>query len=506
MKIKKLKIDKFRHLKNIEMEFGERITAIAGQNGTGKSSILGIIGHVFTFTKTDELKQMQTIFGKNFETVYSEIFKFSYPEYDKPKDHIYTIELDNNENIPVVSYDRVEKGESKDLRLRVRKSVIGGGKVLHPVIFLGLRRLFPLAQEEKIIHNSTLKLTKEEQILYQNFHNEVLFLNEEIDPDLIEMPNKTYYGVKTTTYDCIGSSAGQDNIGQIITALLSFRRLREVLKESYNGGILLVDELDATLYPAAQIKLIEKLSRWAQDLDLQIIFTTHSLEIITKIFDKNYKHISKIIYLANNNGQTKNFQNEADIKAITNDLLMQTSKKEVYPRTPVFCEDEVARLWLSNLLTPNLKSKVYFLNASFSGDELIHLATKKIKFFQESIFIIDGDKRGKIKKSNKCPRVCFLPDKISPEKVFYNYLKSLPLDAGFWDSGLGEYNYRICFRDLNNISEDRDKMGEWLKNQKNHLGKGYSKLLNHWKQSHLKEVNVFNKEFENILKKIEESK
>jgi len=40
MKIKKLKIIKFRHLSNIEMTFGKLVTAIAGQNGTGKSSLL----------------------------------------------------------------------------------------------------------------------------------------------------------------------------------------------------------------------------------------------------------------------------------------------------------------------------------------------------------------------------------------------------------------------------------------------------------------------------------
>lgn len=106
MKVIKVTINKFRHLQSIELVFGERLTAIAGQNGTGKSSILGLVGHAFKFPA-----DYKTLNEKQFATQYSEIFRFSYPEYDKPKDHDYTIELDTGELIPVLSYDRKERGK-----------------------------------------------------------------------------------------------------------------------------------------------------------------------------------------------------------------------------------------------------------------------------------------------------------------------------------------------------------------------------------------------------------
>ncbi len=40
MNITNLQITKFRHLNDINFELGNRLTAIAGQNGTGKSTIL----------------------------------------------------------------------------------------------------------------------------------------------------------------------------------------------------------------------------------------------------------------------------------------------------------------------------------------------------------------------------------------------------------------------------------------------------------------------------------
>ena len=39
---------------------------------------------------------------------------------------------------------------------------------------------------------------------------------------------------------------------EIILAVLSFRRLKEQYGKNYNGGILLIDELDATLYGFSQ--------------------------------------------------------------------------------------------------------------------------------------------------------------------------------------------------------------------------------------------------------------
>lgn len=48
MKLKSLEIKNFRHVENQTIEFGDSLTVISGLNGTGKSSILGLAGHIFT--------------------------------------------------------------------------------------------------------------------------------------------------------------------------------------------------------------------------------------------------------------------------------------------------------------------------------------------------------------------------------------------------------------------------------------------------------------------------
>jgi len=67
------------------------------------------------------------------------------------------------------------------------------------------------------------------------------------------------------------NSSGQDNLGQILLAILSFRKLKEEQGEQWQGGILLIDEIDATLHPAAQSKLIKLFIQEAKENKLQIL-------------------------------------------------------------------------------------------------------------------------------------------------------------------------------------------------------------------------------------------
>ena len=55
-------------------------------------------------------------------------------------------------------------------------------------------------------------------------------------------------------------SVGQDNIGYIVSALVDFY-LHKKRTENYNGGILCIDEIDASLHPNAQLRLFDLLAK-----------------------------------------------------------------------------------------------------------------------------------------------------------------------------------------------------------------------------------------------------
>ena len=75
MKAIRLYIDDFRQFKDCEIVIGNKVTAIAGNNGTGKSTILGLLAN------SSELRGQKTYIGKTFRGEFSELFSGS-PEHD----------------------------------------------------------------------------------------------------------------------------------------------------------------------------------------------------------------------------------------------------------------------------------------------------------------------------------------------------------------------------------------------------------------------------------------
>ena len=58
MKITHIHIERFRGFQNEDFEVGSLLTAIAGQNGTQKSTLLGIITQTFTLKTEDSMRAL----------------------------------------------------------------------------------------------------------------------------------------------------------------------------------------------------------------------------------------------------------------------------------------------------------------------------------------------------------------------------------------------------------------------------------------------------------------
>lgn len=335
---------------------------------------------------------------------------------------------------------------------------------------------------------------------YQELHNSILLLNEQIRPEFVDTFSKKFYATSTQKYDCWGNSAGQDNLGQIITALLSLERLKIKLGNSYEGGILLIDEIDATLFAAAQEKLIEKMFRKAQDLQLQIIFTTHSIEILKRLMLPQYKNDSEVVFLDNTSGKVISSQGDklTMIQMINN--ISVSYQIEDQTKLYIFCEDNEAALWIKNILGTKITKKLQFVHDAFGSNDLVTIANKKIPVLKNSIFVLDGDQNRSLKR-NRCPRVLLLPGNSRPEDVFYNFLRTLQGNDAFW-GGTGGYTQQVCFRNQPSISTDRQVMKNWFVAQSQYWGRGCSKLFNRWKKDNNSTVENFKVEFEETLEQM----
>jgi hypothetical protein len=450
-----------------------------------------LIGHIFTFNK-----DYKTLSGKNYFTDFSEIFRLAYPDFDRAGEHIWNTKFDTNKDIPAISYDRKEKGKKEAIRIRVGKSERGSGKIKLPVIYLGMGRLFPLTLEENIVNNKSV-LTERENKEFVDLHNEILLIvDEQIIPESITSSSKSFYAPKSNLYNHLGNSAGQDNIGQIITALLSFKRLQKELGDNYTGGILLIDELDASLFPAAQMKLVEKLDKKARELNLQIFFTTHSLEVLTETAKKRD---SKIIYLDKNSGKIKPFYN-LDVEELKKDLLVlgPDALKEIRRKKFVYCEDNEASDMLKCILPKEIKSSIEIFPTKLGKDQLKDIAKKKIPDFKKSLIVLDGDTN-----NGKISNVICLPGNFGPDRLIYDFLKTVSPEV--FSQIKSGYTKQYCFRDVSTLDSSidnartRDKLKLWYKDQKSNWGRSANNVWKLWISQNSDSIDEFIEKFRKFI-------
>lgn len=501
-KIKQITITNFRHLNNLQnIKVGEKLTVIAGGNGTGKSSLLGLIGHIFSYRDEKNII-VKSIDNKPLETEFKEVFRFS-PNYDYLTPYSYSLIFADGTTKAAISRYIVK---NKRFRIDVGARQRFHGKARCPVVFLGLKRLIPLAQESEYSIKLALdsNLSAEDKKLYQDWHNKVLVLDDKVVPQHTKSRNKELYSPVCEKYDALGNSAGQDNLAQIILAILSFKKLKDELKTDYLGGILLIDEIDTTLFPAAQYQLMDLLQKVAKDYDLQIIFTTHSIEIIRYMLnpaDKQFFYSTEIIYLHKTKGTIEVCQEKSKINGIVADLQHDVCIKPVKNKINVYLEDEEARLFFKGLISSDLKAELNISRFNEGGDFYNTLLQGAFPEFRKSLIIFDGDKSSD-KRINRNKNVLFLPGTARPENVFFSYLSGLPENDLFWTCEIGGYNKQVFLRHRPANTTDRNIMKEWFNKEKVHWGAGCGKLFKRWKSDNHEFVDRFCTELGSKLNKL----
>jgi AAA15 family ATPase/GTPase len=349
-----LEIIDFRALKNKTFHIGECVTMLAGWNATGKSTILALLAN------SSELKpdEGRTYNGKLFRAEFSEILKGS-KIHDVSK-HKQRLKLTRSENGSEItkSYRTSWQGGGSRFRLIPReedpatKKTKTEAKFDIPVIYLGLSRLYPLGETDyRQIHDEKQIFKSDaDETWFKDSYRQILSNDESITAVTnidFTTAKKNTAGVSAANYDWRTNSSGQDNLSQILFAVLSFKNLKRDKGAAFRGGLLLIDELEASLHPKAQEKIADLLVKEAKDTGFQVIFTTHSLTIIETLSDRASKPKSKIAsyYFTKRNGILDISRNMpfAEIKA---DLLVSRIEYPSRKKLLVFVEDAEARWFL----------------------------------------------------------------------------------------------------------------------------------------------------------------
>ena len=235
-------------------------------------------------------------------------------------------------------------------------------------------------------------------------------------------------------YDQDSVSAGEDNAGQIVLALMSFRKLKEEYSD-YKGGLLLIDEADAGLFPAAQTKLLEILEKECNDLDLQVIMTSHSPTLIERTYElsKKYQRKFKTVYLSDTFGPVQ-AMHDMSWPEIYSDLLTTTvaAPNEIsLPKINVYFEDKEGGDFFNTLLSrhPSKKFINQLSDVSLGCSNYIQLVRKGIpEFSAKSIIILDGDVEG----TKSLHSIVLLPGKLPPDQLIFEFLYNLSSGDELW--------------------------------------------------------------------------
>ncbi|MFM2607252.1 AAA family ATPase [Vibrio chagasii] len=517
MIINKVHIEKFRGFEDSEFTLGEYVTLIAGQNGTQKSTLLGMISQPFTITdKEHPLYGEKPLSGDNFRSAFKDKFRMS-PTFDIPKEHEWTLHLKSNEE-PFTIQSMIRSKDDPQIRFwRKGNRTKGTGYIQLPVIYLSLKRLLPLGEEKDsdVSTNNQITLTPEELTWFSEHYQSIMInRNDSLSSvDYVTSPNKKTLAVSTSAYDWNTNSAGQDNIGKILLAILSFKRLKEKHGSNYEGGILAIDEIDATLYPGSQVKLLDAFVSICKELTIQVIATTHSLQLLEKA-DKYKKSKAKkfnTVYLKKQDSKIL-INDQLDFERVIHNLNMSLGQSAPpKPKLPIYTEDKECIQFAKAMLDSTLKRELNFLDVSLGCGNYLQLVSKKVPsfIFPNSIVILDGDTRPKLEGKRLKNFIC-LPGELNPEGMVATFLNNLSESDPFWTKKSPDYSKQFCFMDfsLEQILGNRSMAKAWYKRQlgTGNWGREANLLYKAFLPTIQEEVDLFVTEFKKAHTQIQSAK
>lgn len=510
---KNIRINKFRVLKDINIDLGQYITVFAGWNATGKSTLLALLANSTELKVSDG----RTYSGKQFRAEFSEIIKGSL-SYDKAEQDKLEITLAVDGSIRKKTFRTAWQDSNTRFRV-IPKEIDEAGKRLNeakfqlPVIYLGLSRLYPIGElSDDILLSQEQSFSEEDKAWFIEKYNFILSKQEDIQSVTnidVKTSQTEKMGINTDSYDWRTNSAGQDNVSQILKAVLSFKKAKRELGNKFKGGLLIIDELEASLHPKAQEKMFnEILLKSAKDIGIQIIFTTHSLTLIKKVCEKTNDDTIISYYFTFENHELE-IKRNADYDFIEKDLLVSPIDVECMnqQKVTVYSEDKEARWFIKKLLYGN-NHKLDFRNVKISCSSLVDLMNCE-PCFKNYIVIFDGDfdqnKRIKINKNNYLVLPTYNNKKMSPEKELHDFLFSEKASNYFENEKKKYPHLKREYFEENDVESDSNKKErvrykEWFNLHKSLFDK--TRLFSYWKEENREIAEDFRQQFLEKMERI----
>lgn len=463
--IRQVNIIKYRKLIDISFDFSRNVNVISGTNATCKTSLLHIISNSFqAVTKSSTklvnkssveiIKQINSVLNSKIESLTKGDKKYNDPS-NGLSGTLFTVDYYGCNSLGFRKHN-----SQINNRYAIKPAYKRGTEDRLPecpVIYLGLTRLFPFGefQDDVAIEKITKSLPIEYQTEIYSLYKKLTGINiaSSTPQKMGNVKVRADFDSDQIGIDSNTISAGEDNIFIILTALVSLKFYFDSINSTNEvESVLLIDELDATLHPSIQQKLLELFREYSGKFKIQFVLTTHSLSLIEVALKKK----DNIVYLIDNATSVIRMDSP-DIYKIKM-YLMNLTQDDIYANKiiPIFSEDKEARVFLDCLFDYYRQNKPEFIralsffhkvNANIGADNLKSMFGDRylLETTMKYICILDGDQ-----SSNLNNQIITLPGDCSPEVLVMRYSKKIYIeDSSFWiDQIVLEYGCgKIYFRD-----------------------------------------------------------
>ena len=269
---------RLRGLNNIHVDFSYPITAFAGKNGCGKTTMLALAACAYHSKKKGSSKRSYYTFSDFFIQTAEEI---------KPEgiEVWYKFLLDN------------WKGGKKGFGFQLMQKRQGGKwskyekRVKKNVIYLGIERVVP--QTEKKVYKSYIKIFRDniDSGWYDEVHKNV---GKILGKNYSEFKIKSARNYNLQFVKESGNTYSGFNMGAGEKALFELFALIHKAAASKESLLIIIDEIELGLHEIAQRRLIEVLKQMVKNHRLQIICTTHSPAILDSLPLEGRFYIDKV--------------------------------------------------------------------------------------------------------------------------------------------------------------------------------------------------------------------
>jgi len=174
-------------------------------------------------------------------------------------------------------------------------------------------------------------------------------------------------------------------------------------------GLILIDEIESSLHPRAQRRVMRDLASVARSRDCQIIISTHSPYILEEL------PLSARIYILETD------DGKEIVNGVSPQFAMTKMDDERHPECELFVEDQKAGVLLSEILSRHAKEifircSIIPYGASNLGIALGHMVASN-RFPRPTRIFLDGDQAA----SEGC---VLLPGGDAPERVVFQELRA----------------------------------------------------------------------------------